>query len=155
MYRRWVEARKSGSPLPELPKGPENFTNGMLYHLSLKLVGWLATLFGLVKLAIWAAEQEIHHDSSWYEPCACGLNNAYTRLGLALLKVQDVNTAVDCLRRSWRVHPCPHSVSSGLNLRLWQALEEVPAAAAARDEYEEMAREFFVLGYWPRDQGQQ
>ncbi len=49
MYRRWVEARGSGSPLPELPRlpaGPENLTNGMLRHLSLKLVGWLAPLLG-------------------------------------------------------------------------------------------------------------
>jgi hypothetical protein len=62
------------------------------------------------------------------EPASCGLNRAYTRLGLARLGSGDELGAVDCLRKSWRVHPCPHNTTFGLRPELWNAVATMPGA---------------------------
>jgi len=62
-----------------------------------------------------------------------------------------VSNAIECLRRSWHVHPCPHDTSFGLSLGLWIALAGIPEAEPARAEYEDMARLFAPHFGMPRE----
>ncbi len=74
----------------------------------------LARLLGPRSLQLWAAGRVLTLDRLSLEPARCGLNRAYTRLGLAKLAAGDQLSAIACLRNSWHVHPCPHSTSFGL-----------------------------------------
>lgn len=81
-------------------------------------------------------------DSFSYEPIQCGLNDAYTSLGFAMLKSGDVSGAIQALKLSGFVWPCPHNSSFGLRYRLVKALEAHPEAKSAVDEYKEIAKLF-------------
>lgn len=76
------------------------------------------------------------------EPRTCGLNTAYTNLGLARLGRHDLPGAIRCLDASWRVHPCAHNVTFGLKQRLAAALKDHPEAHAALEQYERMSKLF-------------
>lgn len=149
-WERWVRARaRNERPLPPLPAltDPAAASGmGACYGLASRLVLLCAQRAGIAcdhpELQLWSARHRILTDKYWYEPARCSLNHAFTDLGLALLEMGDVPGAVECLRRSWRVYPCPHNTTFGLSTRLWKALEGVPEAAAARSEYERIARRF-------------
>lgn len=157
-WERWAIARARGvRPLPPLPALPDPAAaSGMraCYGLASRLVLLCAQRAGMAcacpGLQLWSARHRILTDKYWYEPARCSLNHAFTDLGLALLEMGDVPGAVECLRRSWRVYPCPHNTSFGLSPRLWKALEDVPEAAAARSEYERIARRFSAAFGAPR-----
>ena len=154
-FKRWQSAYARGEdPLPDLPergdqRGSVETAVGLAAHLGLAGIGWSAGRLGLGGLRVWAAREEIAVDRFWYEPASCGLNHAYTRLGLALLAGGDESGAIDCLQAAWHIHPCPHNTSFGLDPRLWSALVGVPAADHAREQYAEVARKFSPDGVWP------
>ena len=154
-FKRWQAAyARCEDPLPELPgrddqRGSIETAVGVAAHLGLAGIGWWAGRLGLGGLRVWAAREEIAIDRFWYEPASCGLNHAYTRLGLALLAGGDESGAINCPQAGWRIHPCPHNTSFGLDPRLWSALVGVSAADYAREEYAEVARKFSPDGGWP------
>jgi hypothetical protein len=88
------------------------------------------------------ARVRIATDRLSYEPRSCGLNGAYTNLGLARLGQNDVAAALVCLDASWRVHPCPHNTSFGLRQRLATALQPYLEARPLRERYARMSAEF-------------
>ncbi|HYD49513.1 MAG TPA: tetratricopeptide repeat protein, partial [Terriglobales bacterium] len=118
-YRRWIAAHSQGSESkPELPRqlvtSKRSAWIGVpttLMLVGFVLIGAMARRARLHRARAWAAEKEIAFDHFWYEPGACGLSKAYTRLGLARLAMGDKKTAIDCLERSFQVHPCPHNVN--------------------------------------------
>ncbi len=146
--KEWQSAYARGEQvLRELPErgDQQGFVRtalGLALHLGLICMGCTAGRLGIGGLKVWAAREEINLDRFWYEPASCGLNHAYTRLGLALLAKGDELGAFDCLRAGWHIHPCPHNTSFGLDARLWSTLVGVPAADHARGEYAEIARKF-------------
>ena len=154
-FKRWQLAYlRNEHPLPDLPIAPdERSTFTLLYGLVVQsvliLLGWIAKLTQLRSLRVWAAWQRVACDLITVEPASCFLNNTFTELGLALLAGGDHVGATECLRQAWRVHPCPHNTSLGLNPRLWRALESVPESTDARHEYEERAKQFSLNGQFP------
>ncbi len=113
------------------------------------LLARLSWRFSASSLQIWAARKVVDLDRFSLEPASCGLNRAYTRLGLARLAAGDELGAIDCLRKSWHVHPCPHNTSFGLSPALWSALAGTSGTTGARGEYEQMARKFSWHLEWP------
>jgi hypothetical protein len=111
---------------------------GMLLHLFL----WSVTTFGLIfrvsPIAIWAAKNSVKYDYLRWEPLSCGLNNAYTLLGTGYYKAGSIEAAIKCLKKSWRVYPCPHNTSFGLRLNLYKKLRDCPDAKEATAEYLDM-----------------
>lgn len=104
---------------------------------------------GFTLLSLWAARSLLSLDRYAPEREGCYMNRAYTRLGLAQLLAGDDTSAIDSLRLSWRVHPCPHNTTFGHHPALWRALATVPEAEAARHEYAEAARHFSRNPHWP------
>jgi hypothetical protein len=122
------------------------FLLGVPLLLPLKLAGLTSRLLPLRALERWAARKRIEYDHLWYGPMACGLNSAWTDLGLAMAASGDYAAAVNCLRQSWHVHPCPHSTTFGLQRRLLDRLRGAAltnqAVAEAVEEYEHVAGAF-------------
>jgi hypothetical protein len=146
-WRRWYGAwQRKERPLPPLPEpagaSGVRFCWGLASRLALAGVAQVGGRIGSPRVQAWSARQRIRTDGLWFETAACALNSAYTDLGLALLEMGDVPGAVECLRRSSKVRPCPHNTSFGPSARLWWALASVPEAAEARAEYERVARRF-------------
>ena len=148
-WQRWTAAYyRHEVPLPELPvpQGePSNATMlcGFFVRSALRTVGWIGRRGRMFSsLRVWAARQQVRVDWMALEPASCALNDAFTELGLSLLDTGDTNGAIESLRAAWRVHPCPHNISFGLNPHLWVALGEIPEAEAVRSEYEYVARQF-------------
>jgi hypothetical protein len=123
------------------PKGL-NFPLGILLHLCLWLVAKFGLLIKLPSLTVWAAEASVKNDRFWWEPISCGLNNSYTDMGLAYLQKGNIEKSIECLSKSWRIYPCPHNMSFGLKLTLFNKLREHPEAKAAIAEYDEMWKQF-------------
>ncbi len=146
-WQRRIASGGKEDPLKELPlqngePSSAAFICGLAVRIPLLALGSLARKARLPLLRQWAAHQQIRLD--WMTLCraSCSLNHAWTELGLALLERGDVPMAIDCLERSWHVHPCPHDTSHGLSPCLWKALDGTPQAEEARIEYENMARRF-------------
>jgi hypothetical protein len=154
-YSAFHAARRQGRPLPQLPKGQAGprllgFATGLVLHLTLKVIGSAARSVGAHAIRAWTAQKRIDLDHLWYEPGACGLNSAWTDLGLAMAARGLYSGAAECLGRSWRVHPCPHSTSFGLSRRLVEFLRQAGAVPEAVQEYERIAKLFLV----PKTSGQ-
>ena len=157
-YRRWQEAFLRGDEeRPSLPASEAGARLPIAVAVSglralLILVARLGAVSGASSIRVWAARKIVELDPFALEPASCGLNRAYTRLGLAKLAAGDDLGAIGCLRDSWRVHPCPHNTTFGLSPALWRAVANVSGSSAARDEYERMARRFrghFGNREWP------
>ena len=154
-YHEWQEAFLRGDekcpslPTPEptarLPVAIGALAAGAL----LVLLARLSCRFGLYAVQIWAARNIVDLDRFSLEPASCGLNRAYMRLGLAKLAARDELGAIDCLRKSWHVHPCPHNTSFGLSPALWRALGATSGTTGPRAEYERMAQRFSWHLEWP------
>jgi len=148
IWQRWTAAYyRREVPLPELPvpQGePSNVTMlcGFFVRSVLRTIGWIGRRGRISSIRVWAARQRVRLDWMALEPASCALNEAFTELGLGLLDTGDSNGAIESLRASWRVHPCPHNISFGLNPHLWVALAETPEAEAVCNEYENVARRF-------------
>jgi hypothetical protein len=147
-----------GDDLPDLPKQEsalaewKSFVMFFVGHPLLAVLWKLSQITRVYKASVFFAKTRINTDKYSFEPCSCGLNQAYTRLGLALLKKKDVAGAIDCLAASWRVHPCPHSTSFGLAKRLALALRPYPEAAVAVQQYVRMGERFAMSSsWWPTD----
>lgn len=123
------------------PKGLR-FAFGTVLHLYLWFLAKFGLLFGINSLAIWASKISIKHDNLWYEPISCSMTSSYTDMGLGYLKLGQVEKAVKCLNKSWRVYPCPHNTSYGLKLKLFKKLRDYPEASVAVAEYLEMWEQF-------------
>jgi hypothetical protein len=114
----------------------------LMLHAPLAVVARVARWARAHRTVALVARARIASDGLSYEPRSCGLNAAYTNLGLALLRRNDVAGAIRCLDASWHVHPCPHTVSFGLSQRLSEALMPYPDARSTREQYERMSRLF-------------
>ena len=147
-WHAWAAAyQHKDALLPELPpQEDEPSTVAMLLGLIVRWpligLGWLARNAGVQSVRQACAQLRVRLD--WMVLCraACSLNEAFTELGLALLQAGDVPSAIECLRRSWHVHPCPHNTSFGLSPGLWIGLAGIQDAEATRAEYEHVARRF-------------
>ncbi len=154
-YKRFQSAYlQKERPLPKIPQQPGEPSSlvivfGLPIQFTLIISGWIAKKAYLRALRIWVARKRVALDGIDFERASCGLNKALTELGLSLLAVREHTGAIDCLRRSWQVHPCPHNTTFGLSPRLWYALVVIPEATEACAEYEGMARKFSAGFTWP------
>jgi hypothetical protein len=150
-YRKWHRAHMQGKDQEDCPNLPENkdapkynaiclfgaFIHGLIF-LALEI----STFLRIKKAVSFFAKLRISTDKFSYEPCSCGYNNAYTKLGLALLTKNDVNGAIRCLDASWRVHPCPHNSSFGLKRSLVAKLRKYPEAENVVNQYIKIGKQF-------------
>jgi hypothetical protein len=147
-YERWRAAFAAKSvtlpDLPEIEGAPSTplFFCGAFIRLALVVIGSVSGALNLQGLREWAAAQRVRIDFLSLEPVSCSLNRALTELGLAAAARGDMPGALECLDRSWRVHPCPHTISFGLDRRLWVALAGIPEAENVRSRYAEIAKRF-------------
>jgi len=154
-YHEWQEAFLRGDEKrPSLPGSAATarlpvVIGAFAARAVLILLAGLSWRFSLSTPQIWAARNVVDLDRFSLEPASCGLNRAYTRLGLAKLAAGDELGAFDCLRKSWHVHPCPHNTSFGLSPALWRALGGTSGTTGALAEYEQMARKFSWQLEWP------
>ena len=131
-FKRWDEGSPNGL----------KFGFGIILHLFLWLMSQFGLLFNIAPLAIWASKTSVKYDHLWWEPVSCGLNNAYTNLGIGYLKAGNTKDAIECLKNSWRVYPCPHNTSFGLKLTLFKKLKNYPEAKDAVADYLEIWEQF-------------
>lgn len=126
VFKRWQQAYlQKEQPLPDLPTSDDKRSTVILLcclavYSGLVLLGWIVKFTHLRPLLVWTARQRVAYDRMAFEPASCSLNHAFTELGLALLATGDYRSAIECLRKSWQVRPCPHNTSFGLNPRLWK-----------------------------------
>lgn len=144
-YHAWFESGGNEELCPEFMN--EELKQASIYRLVLGLVVlppiWLLRLLSL-KIKFWYGVRwfsivRIRMDDLSYEPCQCGLNVAYTYLGMARLKSGDIGGAINALKLSALVWPCPHNTSFGLRVSLARDLEAYPQARVAVDEYKQLA----------------
>ena len=154
-YQNWRQAYMAGKNQEDCPELPENrdapkYTSyglfGAFIHMFIFLGIEISSLFRIQKFVAFFAKLRISTDRFCYEPKSCGYNNAYTKLGLALLSQDDVNGAIKCLEASWRVHPCPHNSSFGLKRSLVSKLKNYPEASRVVAQYIKIGKQFV---YWP------
>lgn len=132
----------------EFKKWDEYSPNGlkMAFGTGFHIFLWFFTKFGLrfgmPSLSIWASKTSIRYDQLYWEPISCGWNNSYTNMGLGYLKVGNIEKAIECLSRSWRVYPCPHNTTYGLKSKLCKKLLEYPEAKDAVVEYQSIWKKF-------------
>jgi hypothetical protein len=131
-FKRWDKYSPNGL----------RFAFGTVLHLYLWFLAKFGLLFGINSLTIWASKISIKNDNLWYEPISCSMTNSYTDMGLGYLRAGNVENAIKCLNKSWRVYPCPHNTSFGLKLKLFKKLREYPEARGATAEYLEMWEQF-------------
>lgn len=149
IWKKWINGTEPSKNKPaEMkewekyePKG-KGFAFGTVLYLYLWALRKIGIIFGIPSLTIWASKNSIKHDHLWYEPKSCGYNNSYSDMGLGYLKKGNVEEAVKCLSKSWRVYPCPHNTSYGLKLKLFKKLRDRPEAKEVSDEYLEMWEHF-------------
>jgi hypothetical protein len=149
IYKQWMTGADPANHKPEEFKerfdgSSNNFQMiaGMFLHLYLWLLAKLGTVIGIPSLMIWASKMSIKFDYLWYEPLACGYTNACSDMGLGYLKTGKIDSAILCLKKAWRVYPCPHNTSYGLKLKLYKKLKPYPEAKEAVVEYAEMWEHF-------------
>ena len=106
----------------------------------------VSRLLRIHKFVAFFSKVRIATDKLSHEPVSCGYNQAYTNLGLALLAENDIEGAINCLDSSWRVHPCPHNTSFGLDRRLVSKLIQFPEAKKSVEKYIKIGKKFV---YWP------
>lgn len=153
-YHAWV-ARNGADPEPVHlskvePRGAK-FLAGAIVHSILALLHKLLSALQLHYLAGQVARLRITTDSLSFEPMQCGLNNAYTNLGVAYLRRGHIDAAIGCLEQAWRVYPCPHNTSFGLRMKLCRALKLYPQAHEAIERYKAMNKEFVAQQALPAD----
>jgi tetratricopeptide (TPR) repeat protein len=151
IYRNWLSGPEPADNLPDEIRrlgenGPTGIRSlvGMMLQLFLVLTSEFGLVLGIPKIAIWASRASVKYDYLFFEPISCGLNFAYTRLGLGYLKAGDLERAIECLRKSWHVYPCPHNTSFGLRLRLARRLNDYPEARESVVEYLDMRKRFII-----------
>ena len=143
---------KSGRDLPQIPENNDAQTNDVRTIIGYILFPLLHILLNITKFIGWHSfmaricKARIEADRFSFEPKSCGLNKAYTQLGLALLAQNDLDGAISCLDASWRVHPCPHNASYGLDRRLVSKLKSYDEARGVVERYISVGRHF---AQWP------
>ncbi len=140
---------KSGDPDGEPPgywvEEDSNFLGGLLgtlFHFFLAVIRYFVFKLRFWSGVQWIAKLRIKTDQFSIEPGQCGLNVAYTYLGLSRLKKQDILGAVEALRLSGLVWPCPHNTTFGLKRGLANALKPYPEAQRVIDEYFQIVAAF-------------
>ena len=126
---------------------------GISLHSFLWLLIKIGSALGIPSLMVWAANTRIEYDHLYFEPRSCGYTNSYTNMGLGYLKMGKIDEAIECLDKSWRVYPCPHNTSYGLNLKLYKKLKKIPKANDAVSEYAEMWEYFRTAMTQPLSSG--
>jgi hypothetical protein len=149
IFNNWMNGPDPANNKPdEFKWWDKNTPNGMKFAFgtALHLFLWFMTIIGLKlnmnSLAIWASTASVKYDHLWWEPVSCGLNNAYTYLGIGYFKAGKIPDAIECLKKSWLVYPCPHNTSYGLKLNLYKKLRNFPEAEMATTEYFDMWKKF-------------
>lgn len=155
IYKQWqhLYLSKDGShkriELPQLKDTPElRGLLGTFLHSILVALRSAAMLLRLYRIQEWASWKRIETDRLSFEPEACGMHTAFTGVGLARLRLRDLDGAIQSLRASCRVHPCPHTTSFGLHRSLRNSLASYAEASEAVEEYDSLAREFGGKRYW-------
>ena len=156
-YKTFAKAYREGkrkSELPSIPQNKDSQSSNAKLVIGIFLLpiisGFLsfAMTCRLKSLAVKLARLRVEADTFSLEPVSCGLNSAYTYLGLSLLAKNDLQGAIDCLDTSWRVHPCPHNVSYGLKRRLVGRLKNCEEAKKVVEQYIKMGQHFSL---WPEN----
>jgi len=149
VYREWQQLylRKDGShkeiELPKLKNTPDlRGLYGLLLHSILAVLRSAAIFLSSYRISQWASWKRIETDGLSFEPEACGMHSAFTNIGLARLKLRDLEGAIQSLKASCRVRPCPHTTSFGLHRSLRNELARYSEAKKAVEEYDSFAREF-------------
>ena len=151
IYKAFSKAVDNAKTKNEGPSAPENiddqkskfrFWLGILLMPAISLSLFFSKIFRLHKLRERLARLRIKADIFSYEPVSCGLNAAYTELGLALLAQGKLPEAIECLDLSWKVHPCPHNTTFGLRRGLVARLKEFPDASQSVNQYIRMGKRF-------------
>jgi hypothetical protein len=151
-FQEYYNEGKRGSDLPKLPGNRDDQKNnsymlfGLMIHPLLFASIIISRILRLHKFVAFFSKVRIATDKLSHEPVSCGFNQAYTNLGLALLVENDIQGAIHCLDLSWRVHPCPHNTSFGLDRRLVSKLRHFPEAEKNVEKYIKMGKQFV---YWP------
>ncbi len=154
-YQKWHNAHMQGKSQEERPSLPDNKDTpkynsysifGAFIHMLIFFALEISTFLRIKTFVSFFAKLRISTDKFCYEPYSCGYNNAYTKLGLALLAKNDLSGAINCLDVSWRVHPCPHNSSYGLKRSLVAKLRSYPEAADVVNQYIKIGKQFV---YWP------
>lgn len=153
-FMKAYRAGKRGRDLPQLPTNPSDdapwsVVASFFLHAPLAIAAKLARRCRAHRFLSLTARARLRTDALSFEPRSCGLNLAYTNLGLALLSQRDVWGAIACLDASWRVYPCAHNVSFGLNRLLALALRPYREAWPALEQYNRMSRRFLSLETGP------
>lgn len=153
-WRREFMAVKSKEERPRFPENKDSQERssygifGTLLHMFIFMANEISRFFKIHKFVAFFSKLRISTDSFSFEPVSCGYNNAYTKLGLSLLSQNDINGAIRCLDASWRVHPCPHNASFGLNRALVSKLKNYPEASKVVSKYINIGKQFVD---WPEN----
>ncbi len=144
-YHAWFEAGGGEELCPEFMKQEIKESNflraflGLLVHPPLWLLRALSIKLHFWRGVQWSSLARIRTDTLSFEPAQCGLNAAYTFLGIGKLKSGDLNGAIKALESSGLIWPCPHNTSFGLRTRLAKELAGHPEAVDAVSEYRKLA----------------
>lgn len=120
-----------------MPSGFKLFLGLIIFMLLWPLV-YISVKFRLWIVTIQLSKLLIYFDKFRFEQKACGLNRSWTLYGYASLKLGRLEDALHCLKESWRVYPCPHNMSYGLDMRLSKLMDENPLLVDETEEYKEM-----------------
>ena len=149
IWSKWMNGPDPAKNKPEEYKKWDEFSpNGLrmalgtVAHLFLWCLTKIGLQFGIPSLSIWSSKTSIKYDQFYWEPISCGWNNSYTNMGLGYLKAGNIEKAIECLSKSWRVYPCPHNTTYGLKTKLCKELMEYPEAKEAVLEYQKILKNF-------------
>lgn len=118
---------------------------GTVLHTFIFIGIKISTMLRVQHLTFILLKARIRTDKYSFEPLSCGYSRAQSKLGLALLKRNDVVGAIECLEASWRIHPCPHNTSFGLPRNLARTLMTYPEAEKAVEKYIKMGQAFVTF----------
>jgi hypothetical protein len=144
-YHAWSDAGGPEELCPDFMKEEFKQSNlsrmllGLLVHIPLLLLKFMSLKIYFWPGVRWFTLARIRTDNLSFEPSQCGLNTAYTYLGIGKLKSGDIEGAINALKSSSLVWPCPHNTSFGLRMRLARELGEYPEARGAVNEYKQLA----------------
>ena len=147
-YQFWIKAGGGDELCPQFMIG--EFENqrltrvllGAVMHSALLCFRYLSLKLHFWPSVGWFTKLRILTDSYSFEPGQCGLNSAYTYLGLSRFNSGDVIGAISALKYSGLVWPCPHNTSFGLQQHLVKVLGSNPEAKEAVDEYMQLDKSF-------------
>lgn len=135
-----------GDDLPSLPDScnPSKFKLliGFIVHPPIFVFLIISSKLHLYRLQSMLAHIRLSSDKYSFFPRGGGYHESYTYLGIAHIKRGNIEEAIKCLDESWRIHPCPRSMSSGLWQTLRNALSDYPTAEKIIEQFDKISKEF-------------